>query len=417
MKNFTYTKYACYISGVSMAIIIVVPALLFETFRELYGISYTLLGTLVVVNFTTQLIMDLLFTFFPNAFNVKTAVKLTPFLTASGFLVFSLMPLLLPELVYLWLALGTVIFSASGGLCEVLLSPIIAAIPSENPEHDMSKLHSCYAWGAVGIVIFSTLFLKAVGKELWFLLPVTMCIIPLCAMYFFFKSEFPKMNMSSEKNGKSGLFSVGIMLCFFCIFVGGATEGAMTQWVSSYLESAIEMPKILGDILGVAFFAATLGLGRTLYARFGKNIANVMLVMAAGAVITYVTAALSTNVAVSLISCGMTGLCVSMLWPGTLIIVGEKYPGASVAVYAMMAAGGDLGTALAPQLVGVIADKVALTDLAKKLAVKISMTPAQLAMRAGLLSAAVFALLTVLAIVVIKIYFKNKEAVENGNKQ
>ncbi|MBE6650388.1 MAG: MFS transporter [Ruminococcaceae bacterium] len=412
MKNFTYTKYACYVSGVSMAIIIVVPAILFETFRELYGISYTLLGTLVVINFVTQLGMDLLFTFFPKAFNVKLAVKLTPFLTASGFLIYSLMPLACPSVAYLWMSIGTVIFSASGGLCEVLLSPIIAAIPSKNPERDMSKLHSCYAWGAVGIVIFSTLFLKLVGGQLWFFLPITMCIIPIIAMLLFMKSEFPEMNMESEKSGNSGLFSKGILLCFFCIFVGGATESVMTQWASSYLESAVRIPKVAGDIMGTAFFAATLGLGRTLYAKYGKNITNVMLAIASGAIVTYTVAALSLSPAVSLIACGLTGICVSMLWPGTLIIVGEKYPGASVAVYAMMAAGGDLGTALAPQVVGVIADKAAVTDTAHSIAERFSITSEQVAMRAGLLSAAVFALLTVIAIVGIKVYFSKRKEVK-----
>ena len=412
MKNYTFTKYACYVSGVSMAIIIVVPAILFETFRELYGISYTLLGTLVVINFVTQLSMDLLFTFFPKAFNVKLAVKLTPFLTASGFLIYSLMPLVFPESAYPWMALGTVIFSASGGLCEVLLSPIIAAIPSENPERDMSKLHSCYAWGAVVIVIFSTLFLRLVGGKMWYLLPITMCIIPLVAMLLFMKSEFPEMNMEGEKGGGGGLFSKGILLCFFCIFVGGATESVMTQWASSYLESAVRIPKVAGDIMGTAFFAATLGLGRTLYAKYGRNITNVMLAISTGAIVTYAVAALSLNPAISLIACGLTGLCVSMLWPGTLIIVGEKYPGASVAVYAMMAAGGDLGTALAPQIVGVVADKAAVTETAHNIAGKFSITSEQVAMRAGLLSASVFALLTVIAVISIKVYFSKTKGVE-----
>ena len=272
----------------------------------------------------------------------------------------------------------------------------------------MSKLHSCYAWGAVGIVIFSTLFLKLIGKELWFVLPILLCVIPLGAMLLFMRAEFPEMNISSEKGGSSGLFSKGILLCFFCIFVGGATESVMTQWASSYLESAVRLPKVVGDIFGTAFFAATLGLGRSLYAKYGKNITNVMLTIAVGSVVTYTVAAISLVPAISLIACGLTGLCVSMLWPGTLIIVGENYPGASVAIYALMASGGDLGTALAPQLTGVIADKVAVTDMAQKLAERFSLTAEQVAMRVGLLSAVAFALLTVAALVGVKWYFGRK---------
>lgn len=52
-------------------------------------------------------------------------------------------------------------FAASGGLAEVLISPVIAAIPSDRPESEMSKLHSVYAWGVVGVVFLSTGFLAA----------------------------------------------------------------------------------------------------------------------------------------------------------------------------------------------------------------------------------------------------------------
>ena len=97
-----------------------------------------------------------------------------------------------------------------------------------------------------------------------------------------------------------------------------------------------------------------------------------------------------------------------MLWPGTLIIVGEKFPGASVAIYALMASGGDLGTALAPQLTGVIADKVATTNLAVSLAERFSITAEQVAMRAGLLSSDIFAVMTVVVLINIKIYFSKK---------
>ena len=57
--NYKRTKLACYMSYFTMLSVFCVPPLLFMTFREL---SYTLLGTLVVVNFFTQLGIDLIFT-------------------------------------------------------------------------------------------------------------------------------------------------------------------------------------------------------------------------------------------------------------------------------------------------------------------------------------------------------------------
>ena len=104
-------KYACYVSGSTMSVTANLPPLLFLTFRSLYGISYSLLGTLVVINFITQLTIDLIFSFFSHKFNIPKTVKSIPFITILGMVIFALAPLF--ENVYLGLLLGTVVFSVS----------------------------------------------------------------------------------------------------------------------------------------------------------------------------------------------------------------------------------------------------------------------------------------------------------------
>ena len=158
-STYTRTKLACYMVSVSISVTGNISPLLFLTFRSMYGISYSLLGLLVLVNFSTQLIIDLIFSFFSHKFNIEKAVKLTPVLSFIGMLLFALAPFLFAGNVYLGLLFGTVIFSAAGGFAEVLISPVIAAIPSENPDREMSKFHSVYAWGVVFVIIFSTMFI------------------------------------------------------------------------------------------------------------------------------------------------------------------------------------------------------------------------------------------------------------------
>ena len=85
----------------------------------MYGISYTLLGLLVLVNFVTQLTVDLIFSFFSHKFNIPLAVKIIPALTLAGLALFALAPIIFPSSVYLGLVLGTVVFSASSGFAEV----------------------------------------------------------------------------------------------------------------------------------------------------------------------------------------------------------------------------------------------------------------------------------------------------------
>ena len=79
--NYKRTKLACYTSYFTMSSIFCLPPLLFVTFHETYGISYTLLGTLILVNFFTQLGVDLIFTFFSKHFSVSKIVKVMPLLS------------------------------------------------------------------------------------------------------------------------------------------------------------------------------------------------------------------------------------------------------------------------------------------------------------------------------------------------
>ena len=69
VPNFKRTKFACYTAYFTMSSIFSLPPLLFVTFHEMYGVSWTLLGTLVLTNFCTQLLVDLLFTVFSKKFN------------------------------------------------------------------------------------------------------------------------------------------------------------------------------------------------------------------------------------------------------------------------------------------------------------------------------------------------------------
>lgn len=413
MNNYNIAKKACYLSGFSMAITANISPLLFVTFKNMYGLSYTMIGFLVVINYVTQLLIDLVFTFFTKHFNIHKTVKSTPLIIFLGLLLYSIMPRLFPETAVLWIVLGTVVFSISSGLCEVLLSPVVAAMPSDNPEADMSKLHSMYAWGTAIVVIVSTIFVKLFGGENWMYLVLLWSVLPFVAYLIFRKAELPELDNFGKEEKKVKLLNKGIVLCTICIFLGGAAECTMAQWASSFIEMAIGVPKVYGDVLGVAMFGLLLGIGRTVYSKYGKNIINVMLFGMIGAFLCYFVAGLSLNPVVGVIACGVTGICTAMLWPGTLIYVEEKFANVGVAVYALMAAGGDMGASAAPQLMGIISDKFSLTDMAVRIAQVFSVSPEQVGMRAGIIVAGLFPFLGILVILCMKKHF-NKAEIDRG---
>lgn len=407
-NNFKRTKYACYFAYLAMASIFCLPSMLFITFKNMYGISYTLLGTLVLVNFCTQLTIDLIFTFFTKYFNIKKTIRIMPLLTALGLTIYATTPTFFPEFTYIGLVLGTVIFSVAAGLCEVLLSPVVAALPSDNPERDMSTLHSLYAYGVLMVVVLSSIYFKIFGTENWKYLVYFWATLPLLSCLFFCLSPIPDMDMSQPNESKSGKGKYKILaLCALCLFLGSSAENAITNWISGYMEKVLNLPKTVGDIAGLALFAVLLGLTRTWYAKFGKNISKVLLIGMIGACICYLIAGFSNSVIVALIACVLLGIFTSMLWPGTLIMMEENVPNAGVAAYALMAAAGDFGASVAPQMVGVIADTVSANPIASKLSAQLSMTVEQIGMRTGLIISAVFPFLgTILLVYIIKKYIQ-----------
>lgn len=400
-------------TNINMAAIVALTPMLFMTFREMYSLSYTLLGFLSVICCVTQLVVDLVFSFFSKKFNIHKTIRTMPFITAAGLLVYAVMPSLFPDFAYLWLCVGIVIYSVSAGLAEVLMSPTVAAMPSKNPERDMSKLHSTYAWGVVGAVIINSLYLKIFGTNNWKYLAAMWAILPLVTAVMFLKAQLPDMeNTESSTVERVRLSGKGVILCTICIFLGGASECTMTQWVSSFMEMAAGIPKMWGDIFGMALFAFFLGIGRSLYAKIGRNLLKVMLFGMAGAALCYVAASISLNPFVSLAACVLTGFCTSMLWPGTIAFVGEKFPTAGVAIYALMAAGGDAGASVAPQLVGITSDVVGASGFAFDLSAKLGMTAEQLGMRSAILLAAIFPVVGFCLVAYMRKYFSKDKMTE-----
>lgn len=387
-SKFKRTKFACYAAYFTMSSIFCLPPLLFVTFHELYNVSWTLLGTLVLTNFCTQLAVDLIFTVFSKKFNIQKIVRIMPLITSLGLLVYAVFPMILPKLAYVGLLIGTVIFSIAAGLSEVLLSPTIAAIPSDNPQRDMSLLHSLYAFGVFSVVVVGTLFIKFFGQENWMYLTMIFAALPIISSILFIISPMPDMSsgQSTANTKKFKKKTIGIALCVGCIFLGSCTENTMSNWISSFMDAQLHIDKALGDILGMAMFAILLGITRISYAKWGRNICKMLLIGMIGAVICYLVAGFSTHVVPAFIACILTGIFTSMLWPGTLIMMEEKIPDVGVAAYALMAAGGDLGASVAPQLMGVVADNSGL--------------------KTGMLVCSVFPILGTLLMLVIIRFFK-----------
>ena len=406
--NYKRTKLACYSAYFTMSSIFILPPLLFATLQDMYGISYTLLGTLVLTNFCTQMLVDLLFSLFAKKFNAKLLVRVTPLITSLGLVIYALVPSLLPQFAYAGLLIGTIVFSIASGLSEVMLSPTIAALPSEHPQRDMSMLHSLYAFGILFVIVLSTAFFALFGAQNWMYLTLFFAALPIIAAVMFFLSPMPDLQKGAEqeRSKRTGKRTLGLALCVACIFFGSCAENTMSNWISGYMENALHIDKAVGDLVGMAAFAVLLGLTRITYAKFGKNIFRMLTIGMVGAAACYLVVAFTGHPIPALAACVLTGIFTSMLWPGALIMMEENVTGVGVAAYAIMASGGDLGASVAPQLMGIVTDAVSTSELGMRLAVQQGLTAEQIGLKAGMLVCAIFPILGIVTLLLTIRFFK-----------
>ena len=407
--NYKRTKLACYSAYFTMSSIFILPPLLFATLQDTYGISYTLLGTLVLTNFCTQMLVDLLFSLFAKKFNAQALVRVTPLITSLGLVIYALVPTFLPQYAYVGLLAGTIIFSIASGLSEVMLSPTIAALPSDNPQRDMSMLHSLYAFGILFVIVLSTAFFALFGAQNWMYLTLFFAALPVIAAVMFMLSPMPDLQKGAEqeRTKRTGKRTLGLALCVACIFFGSCAENTMSNWISGYMENALHIDKAIGDLVGMAAFAVLLGLTRITYAKFGKNIFRMLTVGMVGAAVCYLVVAFSSHPIPALAACVLTGIFTSMLWPGALIMMEENVTGVGVAAYALMASGGDLGASVAPQLMGIVTDAVKESDLGLRLSGQLGLSAEQVGLKAGMLVCSLFPIIGI-AVLLFTVHFFKK---------
>lgn len=120
-----------------------------------------------------------------------------------------------------------------------------------------SRLHSCYAWGVLAVVVVSAGFMTAFGSENWQSMTLVLTLLPAVTSIMMAAAPIPELKGEKEDSGASGvLHSRTAVLYLICIFFAGASESTMSQWASSYLETAFGINKTIGDLLGLALFGA-----------------------------------------------------------------------------------------------------------------------------------------------------------------
>ncbi len=193
----------------------------------------------------------------------------------------------------------------------------------------MSLAHSFYCWGQMLVVLLTTLLLRLIGTELWYLLPWIWALIPLYNMLMFMRVPIAHPTEGADAMPVRKLFSQKHFGFFLIIMAcAGASELSMSQWSSLFAQKGLSVPKVVGDILGPCMFAFLMGLGRFGYGLWGGRI-NLKYALAGCAglcILCYLTVALTNNPMLSLAACAVCGFSVSLMWPGAVSMSAKSFP-------------------------------------------------------------------------------------------
>jgi len=337
------------------------PPLLFIVFRQQFGLSYEQLGSLVLFNFCTQLLVDVVCVRYADKMGYRVPLVAAHILCAVGLVLLGVLPLVLSN-AYIGLCVAAVVYAIGGGFTEVFVSPLVESLP--NPPNakaaSMAMVHSFYCWGTLLVVLLSTLLLSRIDRSRWWVLPLAWCALPLANAVAFARVPLTEMISDTRRTKPRALLTrpafYAMLLLMIC---AGASELTVAQWASMFAEQALGLPKVWGDLLGPCLFALTMGLGRLLYGLRGHkiNLRAFMLFSGVLCVACYLTLSLAPSPAIGMAACALTGFSVSIFWPGTCSLTAARFPMGGATMFAILAVFGHIGCSAGPWLAGMVADR------------------------------------------------------------
>ncbi len=352
-KDYSKTKIACYLGFVTQAIVANFTPLLFMAFHREYEIPIARLALIPAVFYVVQLLTDLACAKFRNI-DYRRSIIVSEITSALGLVGMAFLPALFPDPLT-GILLCVSVYAVGSGLIEVLCSPIIEACPFPDKEGMMSLLHSFYCWGAVGVIVGSTVFFTLFGLENWRLLACLWALIPLYNIVNFATCPIEPIVQDAEGMSMTRLLGNRMFWLFLLLMIAaGASESSMAQWTSAFAEASLGVDKAIGDLAGPCGFAFCMGLGRLWYGKRGQHMDLRGYMTGAGILsfLAYLTASLAPVPVIAFAGCMVSGLAVGIMWPGSISLTSARIPGGGTALFALLALAGDVGGTLGPSLVG-----------------------------------------------------------------
>ncbi|MBR3640357.1 MAG: MFS transporter, partial [Clostridia bacterium] len=288
-EKYKKTVAACCLGYVTQSAVVNLAPLFFVIFRRDLGFSYSFIAALVFMTFAVQITVDALSVRFMSRIGYRRCAILSQIISAVGIALLGILPGLIGNKGAA-VMIAVIVYSVGGGLIEVVISPIIDALPKRSKGGGMAFLHSFYSWGQVAVILLTTLSLRLFGESAWYTIAVVWAALPVFNTFMFAKVPIIEPVPQSAGSAVGRLFRSGTFILVLLLMIcAGAAEQVMAQWASLFCEKGLGVEKVVGDILGPCLFAAFMGIGRTFYGVRGEKIrlSNALIFCSSLAVVCY----------------------------------------------------------------------------------------------------------------------------------
>ena len=361
-RKYLPTKLAGYVGFVVQAIVNNFLPILFIVFQDIYGLGYEKLGRLIVFNFAIQMFIDFITPKIIHKIGYRSAAFLCQFTACLGLCLMSILPRVMSN-PYVAMFISIAVYATGSGLMEVILSPMIEMLPTSNKSGNMAVLHSFYCWGQTLVVPLTTAMVFIFGRENWSYIPLVWAVVPFINMLAFLRVPIVEPGKEVKQSTLIELLKTPTFIVYMIMmFCGGASEIAMSQWASLFVEQALGVSKAIGDIVGPCLFALFMAFGRVIYAKFSKKVSFTRLLIWLNILcfVCYLMVGICKIAALSLIFCALCGFSVSISWPGIYSAGARTFKTGGAVMFSAFAMCGDIGCALGPGLVGLVAEYTSL---------------------------------------------------------
>ncbi len=315
------------------------------------GLSNEQLGRLAAVTFI-GLVTAILFTGpLADRFGPKPFTIIGNALIGLGLLLMGLAP------GYTTLCIAMCIMGVGAGILDMVLSPIVSALQPQHRAAAMNWLHSFYCTGAAVTVLAGASALRfGLG---WRALCLWLTLMPVLVGVAFMFMQMPSLVAEGGERTRLRhlLRRPYFLLALAAIFLGGATEVGLAQWLPAYAEKSLGYSKWTSG-MSLLVFSVAMAIGRIGAGLIGARVNPFTLLLACcwSSVVLFIIGCFAPWPGVALAACMAVGVTGSCLWPSTLGVAADRFPSGGASMFGMLAAFGNFGCVFMPWVVGLTAD-------------------------------------------------------------